>query len=236
MGFLIDTKNRSDAIEIMDDFSLEGEHLYNTLDQLANINKWLGGNSVTLNGLKDILKNHAKDKELVIVDLGCGNGDMLRIVHDYLTKNNFIFKLIGIDANSSTIDYATQLSKGYPKITYLQQDILSKGFKTLKYDVVLATLFIHHFKEDQIIELLDQQLKTANMAIIINDLHRHWLAYYLFKGLSLFIKNPMVKQDGLISILRGFKRKELKRMSKKLNAKSEINWRWAFRFQWIIQK
>ena len=44
----------------------------------------------------------------------------------------------------------------------------------------------------------------------------------------------MIKQDGLISILRAFKREELEHMSEKLNLKSQISWKWAFRYQWII--
>ncbi len=236
MSILIDTKNRSDTNELMDDFSLEGERLYNTLDQLANINKWLGGNYVTLNGLKKLLKNYPKEKELIIIDLGCGNGDMLRIVFRFLKKNKYNFKLIGVDANRYTINYAKKLSKNYPEITYLQHDIFSEEFKSLKYDLVLATLFLHHFKEEQLIKLLSNQLKTAKLGILVNDLHRHRLAYYLFKGLGLFIKNPMVKEDGLTSILRGFKRKELEKTAEKLAVKSEISWKWAFRFQWILRK
>jgi len=236
MKFLINTKNRTDSIEIMDDFSIKGDSLKNTLDQLANINKWLGGNGVTLGGLKRLLKNYPKDKKLTIVDLGCGNGDMLRIISNYLNNNNYSFKLIGIDANKYAIAYAKELSVAYPEIMYLQQDIFSEEFKALKYDLVLATLFLHHFKEEELIELLSNELKRAKLGILVNDLHRHRLAYYLFKGLGLFIKNPMVKQDGLTSILRGFKRGDLVRMSEKLHVKSELNWKWAFRFQWIIKR
>ncbi len=236
MNFLIDTKNRTDDTELMDDFSIKGDSLKNTLDQLANINKWLGGNGVTLGGLKQLLKNYPKDKKLTIIDLGCGNGDMLRIISNYLNKNNYNFELIGIDANEYAIAYAKELSVAYPEIMYLQQDIFSEEFKLLKYDLVLATLFLHHFKEEQLIEFLSNELKRAKLGILINDLHRHKLAYYLFKGLGLFIKNAMVKQDGLTSILRGFKREDLRRMSEKLKVKSELNWKWAFRFQWIIKK
>ncbi|WP_117881420.1 methyltransferase domain-containing protein [Aureibaculum luteum] len=236
MSFFINTKYRTDAIEIMDDFSIDGAILENTLDQLANINKWLGGNSVTLSGLKTVLKKYPKHKPLTIIDLGCGNGDMLRIVAQYLKKNHFNFKLIGVDANACAIEYAQKLSVDYPEIMYLQQDIFSEEFKLLTYDLVLATLFLHHFKKEQLITLLSELLKTAKLGILVNDLHRHKMAYYLFKGLGLFIKNHMVKQDGLTSVLRGFKRKELEKMSNELNVKSEINWKWAFRFQWIIQK
>jgi len=56
MSLLINTKHRTNAVEIMDDFSINGDILYNTLDTLASINKWLGGNNVTINGLKKVLE------------------------------------------------------------------------------------------------------------------------------------------------------------------------------------
>jgi len=234
MSIFVNTKFRTDATEIMDDFSIDGEYLHNTLDQLATINKWLGGNYVTLNGLKIMLKNYPKEEELTIIDLGCGNGDMLRIVSRFLKNNNFKYKLIGIDANLHTIEYAKKLSQKHPEITYFQQDVFSEEFKSLNYDLVLATLFLHHFKETQLIELLSNQLKKAKLGVLVNDLHRHKIAYYLFKGIGLFLKNKMVKEDGLTSVLRGFKRNELIEIAEKLNVKSEINWRWAFRFQWLL--
>jgi hypothetical protein len=55
-------------------------------------------------------------------------------------------------------------------------------------------------------------------------------------ALSLFIKNNMIIEDGLTSVLRGFKRKDLVKIAQKINVKSQISWKWAFRFQWIIQK
>ena len=56
MSILVNTKYRSDAIEIMDDLSMSGELLLKTLDQIASINKWLGGNAITLSGIKKLLK------------------------------------------------------------------------------------------------------------------------------------------------------------------------------------
>lgn len=236
MSFLVDTTYRTDEEEIMDDFSIEGSILDKTLNQLANINKWLGGNGVTINGLKKMLKKQPKEKPITIIDLGCGGGDMLRLIADYGRKVGYKFKLIGVDANEYTVAHAKKKSQAYQEIHFLQQDIFSKEFNNISYDIVIATLFLHHFKEQQIIELLQSTLKKASIGVLINDLHRHRLAYYLFKLLSLTIKNKMVKEDGLISILRGFKRIELIEISKKINVKSTIKWRWAFRFQWVIQK
>ena len=233
---MVNTKHRTKEVELMDDFTMTGELLANTLDQLAKINQWLGGNSITLSGLKQIVKNEPKNKPITIVDLGCGNGDMLRKVADYGKKEGYYFELIGIDANEYTVNYAKKLSQNYDEISYLQQDVFSDGFEGLTYDIVLSTLFLHHFREDKIVDLLALLLKRTNVSIIVNDLHRNPMAYYLFKLLCLVFQNPMVKEDGLISILRGFKRVDLERISKKLDVDSTIKWKWAFRYQWIIRK
>jgi len=236
MSFLINTTYRSDAVELMDDFTVGGDLLRDTLDKLDNINKWLGGNQVTLNGIKKILKAYPKEKPISILDLGCGSGDMLRRVAAFGTNEGYTFKLIGIDANTEAIKYAKKLSIDYKEITFLELDIFSDEFKELEYDVVLTTLFLHHFKEDQLVELLKEIIDKSSIGIVVNDLHRHSVAYYLFKLLGLVIKNDMVKQDGLTSILRGFKRNELEEISKRIKIKSQIQWKWAFRYQWIISK
>lgn len=232
----IDTTYRSEEIEIMDDLEMSGTMLIDTLDQIAKINQWLGGNKVALSGLKTLLKSHPQKTEWSIVDLGCGNGDILREVAKYGREKGLQFQLVGVDANETTIDYAIKLSKDFPEIKYLKQDVLSKDFEKLKYDIALCTLFLHHFENDVALTFIKSMLANARVGLVVNDLHRHPLAYWLFKFLTFFINNKMVKNDGLVSILRGFKRKDLERFADRISAKSSIKWRWAFRYQWIINK
>ena len=196
MSFLVDTSNRSSEMEIMDDFTMEGALFRDTLDKLEIINRFLGGNSVTINGLKNLLKNQSKNKTITIVDLGCGNGDILRDVAKFGRKNNYSFNLIGIDANLAAIEYAKELSKEYSELSFKTIDILSEDFKKQSYDVVLCTLFLHHFKNEELISFLKTTTNKATIGVVVNDLHRHKLAYYLFKLIGFFIKNKMVRQDG----------------------------------------
>ncbi|WP_299362972.1 methyltransferase domain-containing protein [Winogradskyella sp.] len=234
MSLFIDTTYRSDATEIMDDFSMKGELLRDTLDKLGKINKWLGGNRITLKGVEQLLIGQPKDKIYTIVDLGCGHGDILRLVADFGKKRGYNFKLIGIDANKDAIDYATELSKDYNEIIFENLDIFSNEFQELEFDIVLSTLFLHHFNEKEILSLLRTISNSANLGIVVNDLHRSNVAYGLFRLLSLVISNPMIVQDGLTSILRAFKREELENFSDQLQLKSQIRWKWAFRYQWLI--
>ncbi len=234
----VNTKYRTEEIEIMDDFSLESEELIGALDQIASINQLLGGNKLTLHGIKELLKNTDTSKTITIADIGCGNGDMLRMLAKYGKKQNLSFKLIGIDANAFTIDYAKKLSKDFSNIEYLCMDIFSEDFNQLQYDIVLCTLTLHHFTTAQIADVMNVLNKNATIGIVVNDLHRSKIAYRLFELVSVvFNLNKMSRNDGLISILKGFKKNELEHFSEKLNLKNySINWKWAFRYQWIITK
>lgn len=234
----INTDHRTNATEVMDDFAMEGEMLREALDKIAKINQFLGGNKLTLQGVQNLISKRIPNEALIIVDIGCGNGDMLRTLADYADENDLNFKLIGIDANPFTINYASDLSSHYPNISYQCDDIFDTDFKTLKYDIVLSTLTLHHFKDDEIIKLMDIFFENASIGIVINDLHRSAISYRLFQGLCfIFRLNVISREDGLISILRGFKKKELMAFSKKLNLnKYTIDWKWAFRYQWVIQK
>ena len=67
----LDTKYRTDLEESMDDFSMDSNDLVTALDDIARINQLLGGNAVTLNGVKELIKNYPKDQSITIMDFGC---------------------------------------------------------------------------------------------------------------------------------------------------------------------
>ncbi len=233
----VDTTYRSNAPEIMDDFSMEGELLRDALDKIASINQLLGGNKVTLQGVAVLLKDQDKNREITIADIGCGNGDLLRTLADYARKENRLFKLIGIDANAFTINHARSLSADYENIRYQCGDIFEDGQLPV-CDLILCTLTLHHFKDPEIMALLQVFNQTARLGFVVNDLHRSRLAYYLFKALCFaFGLNEMSREDGLVSILRGFKRNDLVRYADQLNFKNYIlKWKWAFRYQWVVTR
>jgi 2-polyprenyl-3-methyl-5-hydroxy-6-metoxy-1,4-benzoquinol methylase len=230
----VNTRYRTEEEEIMDDFSLEGEELRDALDKIASINQLLGGNQLTLQGVKKLI--NSKD-EITIVDVGCGNGDMLRVLADFGIKNNFKLNLIGIDANAFTINYAKKLSKDHSNISYKCEDIFKETFSQLNYDIVLCTLTLHHFKNKEIDYLIQLFNKQAKIGIVINDLHRNIIGYRAFQVICfVFRLNKMSKEDGLVSILRGFKKQELIDFSERNKLKNyTIQWKWAFRYQWIIK-
>jgi 2-polyprenyl-3-methyl-5-hydroxy-6-metoxy-1,4-benzoquinol methylase len=73
------------------------------------------GGKLTLLGVKELIADN-QNNEITIVDVGCGNGDMLRTLADYGLQHNIKFNLIGVDANNFTVKHAINLSKMYPNI------------------------------------------------------------------------------------------------------------------------
>jgi 2-polyprenyl-3-methyl-5-hydroxy-6-metoxy-1,4-benzoquinol methylase len=129
------------------------------------------------------------------------------------------------------------LSAAYPTVTYAVMNVFDRDFASLEYDIALCTLTLHHFTDEQILALMRLLSQQAKRGVVINDLHRSALAYRLFQLVCfVFRLNKLSREDGLISILRGFKRQDLETFSRQLQLTSyQINWRWAFRYQWIIR-
>lgn len=236
--FNINTTYRSEQVEIMDDFDLNGKDLDKTLQDLDRINSWLGGNRITIKGVQKLLGNNVDNSPIRIVDLGCGNGTILRKLAAWGERNHYNFELTGIDANSHAIEMAKCLTRDQPNIQFKTLNIFDNDFKNLQFDIILCTLTLHHFKDQQIISLLKQLIKQSKRGIIINDLHRSKAAYILFKAFcAVFVDNEIARKDGLISILRGFKKEDFQRYKAHFPyIFHSIRWKWAFRYQWIIAK
>ncbi|MBZ9631747.1 methyltransferase domain-containing protein [Salegentibacter sp. LM13S] len=234
----IDTSKRTSAVEIMDDFDLQGKELDKTLRDLDNINKWLGGNKITLEGVKSIVRNQPKTQEIHITDVGCGNGAVLREIARWGRKNGYKLKLTGIDANTHAVRIGEKMSVGFQEIEFRALDIFSEDFRSFYCDIILCTLTLHHFKNREILELLNLFNSQSRLGVVINDLHRSKLAYRLFQAFcAVFINNEIARKDGLTSILRGFKKDELMDFAGEIpQANHQITWKWAFRYRWIIQK
>ena len=128
-------RNRSHHSERLDNLDLEGESLTKTLDGLTVINSFFGNKSQTLKSIQELAKKNQIES---IVDLGCGGGDNLRVISKWFQSEKRAIKLIGIDGNQNSLDYAKE--KGDFSIEYIQADILSSEFQIPTSDVLILSL------------------------------------------------------------------------------------------------
>jgi SAM-dependent methyltransferase len=222
--------------ELMDDFAVDGLIIEQTLRELEIINKWLGGNYVTINAIDKLIGTN-RDKTWRIIDLGCGGGEMLKLIALWARKRSIQVELIGIDANQHVVNYAKNNTSEFSEISFITGNVLSEELMSMQADIITATLFTHHFSDEDLIRLLQRAKKSASVGLAINDLHRHWFAFRSINLLTaLFSKSPLVKNDAGLSVLRAFKKHELVNILQAAGInKYSIKWQWAFRWQVIAR-
>lgn len=214
----------------MDLSTLEGVHR-----DINLVNKIFNGNRITINAIRDLVRENSRTS-YKIIDMGCGDGNMLRQVALYFRKNGINGQFIGIDLNANSLKMGRELSAQFPEISFLEQNILELEPNKLNCDILLCTLTMHHFKNDQIPVFLSKFVQISQIAVIINDLHRSRPAYYFFKFFrNIILRTKVARHDGLISIKSGFHRSELEQFSKTFPwIDHYIQWKWAYRYLWIL--
>tara|TARA_R110001592_G_scaffold9544_2_gene50514 strand:+ start:257 stop:964 length:708 start_codon:yes stop_codon:yes gene_type:complete len=234
---MVDFTRRSTEIEIMDTYSGTTKELDTILQDINKVNRLLGGYSITLSAVFKLLALENKES-YTILDMGCAEGTMLRKLATEARKRNIKLNLIGVDLNKQGLELATYYSTEYPEITFLEADILTTDFSKWNIDVVMTTLTLHHFSDEGVVKFVNQFNTLAALGVVINDLDRNPLAYYLFKAFSFFfIKTVIAKKDGLLSIQRAFKKKDLLEYAAQVKSAShDIQWKWAFRYVWVLKK
>jgi len=231
-------KERSREIEEMDDLDLSGRKLERTLEDLSKVHRWLGGHRQVLDIMDQLVVMHPEIQS--IVDIGCGGGDSLFSMREWSQENNHPLDLYGMDANAAIISYAQKQEKSaFIKFSTANVFDLSKIEKYRGIDVAFFSLFLHHFSDEEIQNILEQCSSLGISTIVITDLQRSVWAYRLFRIATKLIPfSGMARKDGLLSIQKGFHRSELESicLSGPYSKVHILEWKWAFRYVLIASK
>lgn len=229
-------KHRSYQKELLDEENIPRDLLYRNLRELELVNIWLGGLQITRAGFKYVLKERSeKEEEIKLADIGCGGGDALRSMAKYARKRGLKSEFVGIDLKADCIDYAHKACKEFGSINFVQADYREAIRKDPEITHVHAALFCHHLDDEELIELF-RFCKQEKKTLIINDLQRHPFAYYSIWAITRLLRgSKLVKHDAPLSVLRGFKKKELRTYLEKAGIKSYyLRWKWAFRYLIVV--
>ena len=222
--------NRHPGPELMDAPDVSHDLFKGVLKELAVINTLLGGYTPTIAGIRKVAGRNIQN--LTIVDMGCGGGDTLVRLAEYAQKKGYNWKLIGIDLHPAAVEYAKDWCKHHANIQIIQGNMFDLPTLVPKCDIVINALFMHHLTNEEAKASI-KLMQYARMGWVVNDLHRHFLAYYSIWGLtSVLSRSPLVKYDARISVWRGWKKTDWQKLQQETQSEFEISWHWAFR--WVI--
>lgn len=224
----MDFSSRSNLPEEMDDPGLDEATYRRALTDLAALNRVTLTHRATLRWLGRAIEKRP-GKSAVVLDVAYGQGDLLRAIAALGARRGWQLRLQGIDLNPRAAAAAKAATPSWMPIDYQLGDVFAYAPQTPP-DFIVTSQFPHHLSNPQIVLLLQWFEKTAAAGWMITDLHRHFLPFYGFRYLAAAMRwHRIVRDDGTISIARGFRRREWEVLLAQAGIRAEIQWRLPFR-------
>ncbi len=224
----MDLSRRSTQQEVMDDPGLPEAVYRRCLTDLAKVNRITFTHRATINWLERKTRTLPSDTCLSVLDVGCGQGDLLRAIWAWGHRRGRRVSLTGLDLNPRSAAAARAAGRG-EEITYCCGDVFAFQ-PDPRPDFIVTSQFTHHLADAEIVRLLGWLEENAVKGWHIADLHRHWFAFYGYPLLArLFRWHPIVRTDGQISIARGFSRGEWEALLAQVGVRARVNWHPLFR-------
>ena len=199
-------------LELMDRPQPVSAELERDLLNIRRFNRCFGSYRLVLRFVRRWIRGGDRVR---IVDLATGSGDIPRLIVDLAREIGATVEIVALDRQSATLEIAKKLSAGYPEISYLEENLL-EWQPSQRYDIVLCSLVLHHFSDDDAVCALRRCRELARRFVLVSDLRRGWLAsvgVYLLT--ALIFREPMTKFDARLSAARAFSFAELGELARK---------------------
>lgn len=216
----------------MDDPSVDEATFRDCLTDLAAVNGWTLARPPTLRWLTEATKDMPKGSRFTLVDVGYGQGDMLRAIHRWATARGLVPELIGVDLSRWSETSARAATPAHMPIDYRTGDVFEARFERAP-DFIVSSLVAHHMNDAQAAAFLQWMEATTQKGWFVNDLHRHAVAYHGFRALSSAMRwHAFVRHDGPLSVARAFRREDWERLIAAAGLdRSAISLRWHLPFR-----
>lgn len=184
--------------ELLD--SLPEDQARASLRDLVRINRRWGGHST----LRRLLHENVPDGQpFSVLDVGAASGDMGACIRQWYPA-----------AAVTSLDYVESHLAGALG-QRVAGDAFRLPFRPRSFDYVFCSLFLHHFPDDKVVELLRNFGEAARKAVLVIDLERNPIAYYFIAwSRPLLGWDPVTVHDGAISVEAAFRRTELEDLAR----------------------
>lgn len=197
---------RTIAEEQMDAADLPPDTYAKVLADLARVNWVTLASRPTLAFLSKTVSRPFR-----LLDVGYGDGGMLRAIWRWAQRRGVTCELVGIDLNPHSESVARVRHPTGASITYRTGDYTALANEP--WDIILSSLVTHHMDDAQRLDFLRFMERHARAGWFVNDLHRHGFAHRAFPLLARMLGvHRIVREDGQLSIARSFRREEWQAM------------------------
>lgn len=205
-----DLSRRAVSLELMDNRATDESELFATLKEFNCINRFLSRVPRVLNSTVFADMRIRKVHEVSFLDVGAGGGDAAVWFARRCRRSGIRCTIYCLDIDPRVLRFARNACRGEQSIRFIQADARDIGRLNLKVDYAFSNHFFHHLSDNDIPEVLRAVRETCRYGFAVHDLDR-FLAWYIgFSFMSrMFWREGFIRDDGRMSIRRGFRRAEL---------------------------
>lgn len=217
--------------EVMDDPDLDEHRHFDALRGLARLNWWSASGQILWRPIER-LSREKQLRSIRVLDVATGGGDLPIWLWKKSQRSGIDLKITGLDVSERAVGFAADLAqKAAAEVQFERRNVLADALPE-GYDVVISSLFLHHLKEDDAVQLIRSMAKGAEQLFLINDLLRHRRAWLLANVASkTFTRSEVVHSDAVQSVKAAFSWEEIQGIARRSEVPSiRISRKWPFRF------
>jgi ubiquinone/menaquinone biosynthesis C-methylase UbiE len=221
---VIDLSRRAEDQELLDEGVAPDEAL-RSLGDLRFVNRWLGNRGRLLQAVRADLESSPAPS---LLDVGCGSGDVPVWIASQVGRPVSVY---GVDIKPLHLEAAPAALRG------VVADVHALPFPDGCFDVVTASLFLHHFDGPDVARVLRELYRVSRRALVVNDLRRARVPYVFGRAtFPLMFRSRVSVEDGLLSIRRGFTRDELRQEFAAAGIAAQVESAWPYRLLAVAKK
>jgi SAM-dependent methyltransferase len=218
-----DLRRRATDTERLDEGVPEREAL-DSLADLRFVNRWLGNRPRLVAAVRPYLAASARPR---LLDVGCGSADLPAAI----ARGAPTVMAVGVDIK------LLHVRQGPREVRPVVADVRALPFAAGTFDVVTASLFLHHFDATELAPVLRALFAVARRALVVNDLRRSRVAYTFGRAFfPLLFRTRVSVDDGLTSIRRGFTERELLAAFAEAGIPARLRRTWPYRLLAVAEK
>ena len=231
-----DFTRRADEPELMDGDTVSQAQFAACMRDLATVNSVTLARRPTLAFVAAALRAAPQGRVPTVLDIGFGEGDMLRAIARLCERRGIKVRLVGIDLNPRSEPAARAATPAAMGIDFRTGDAFAWPAGE-PLDLVISSLVTHHMADEEILRFLRWMEAHARLGWLINDLHRHWLPYYGFTAIAAAMRwHAFVRHDGPLSIARAFVRADWETRLGAAGVAGQARIAWWFPFRYCVER
>lgn len=205
--------------ELLDAGEGTDEDVARSLSDLRRVNRFLGGRKVLLRAISSCLQGSTAN-EVSLLDVGTGSADMPMAVAESCRQRGLDTFLAAVDISERNLRISRAQLGVSSDIHLVRADSMKLPFAARSFDFVTASLFLHHFRDEDVVSLLAAFGRIARRAVIVNDLVRNLVPYYFTRIAGpVLTASFLTRNDGPVSVLRGFTPDEMNGLAQRAGLK-----------------